>query len=62
MENQEKLEELDIRIANVKLVIKVAEQELALLLEDRNRLLEYRPVWFTSIKKSDVKKTRKPNK
>lgn len=51
--SKEKLEELKIRIDNIKLIIQIAEQELYLLLEEKDVLETYTPVGFKSKRKND---------
>ena len=56
MEQQTPLEELEIRIDNLIQCQQAIEQELAMLLQEKEKLTKHRQIGFTIPEKKDVKK------
>jgi hypothetical protein len=65
MNNKEKLDDLDIRIANLEIALDIIKQELNICLCDKQEIIEimkYKPVGFIIKNCGDVKQTGKQGK
>lgn len=62
MEYADKIEQLNTRIDNLKVVIQVAEMEIAILLEEIDKIQNPKQIGFIISSSSNGKDKSKPNK